>query len=46
MGGSQAIDSQTPYRQPHDMPSGLTGLAVGRSAEVYALGDDHVLKLF
>lgn len=46
MGGSQAIDSQTPYRQPHDVLVGLTRLAVGRSAEVYAWGDDHVLKLF
>ena len=46
MSGAEAIDLNTPWRQPHGAPGGLTRLAVGRSAEVYAWGDDHVLKLF
>ena len=46
MSGAEAIDLNTPRRQPHGASGGLTRLAVGRSAEVYAWGDDHVLKLF
>ena len=46
MGGAEVIESQTPWRQAHDAHGGLTRLAAGRAAEVYAWGDDHVLKLF
>lgn len=46
MGGAEVMESQTPWRSPHDAPASLTRLAAGRTAEVYAWGDDHVLKLF
>lgn len=46
MGGAEVIDSHTLWRKLHGAPGVLTKLAAGRTAEVYAWGDDHVLKLF
>jgi aminoglycoside phosphotransferase (APT) family kinase protein len=46
MGGAEVIDSQTPWRPSHAASGSLTRLAAGRSADVYAWGDDYVLKLF
>ena len=46
MGGAEVIESQTPWRQAHDVPVGPTRLAAGQFADVYAWGDNHVLKLF
>ena len=46
MGGAEVIDSHTLWRKLHGAPGGLTKLAAGRTSEVYAWGDDHLLKLF
>jgi len=46
MGGAVVIDSQTPWRPTHEVADSLTRLADGGTAEVYAWGVGHVLKLF
>lgn len=46
MGGAVVSESRTPWQLMHGAPDSLTKLATGASAEVYAWGDDCVLKLY